>query len=152
MWIFEIRVLKTTFEPKNETVAGGRRIMTSFKIIRGIKSRRMSRKGGGHVVDVAEMRNAHRGFVETEVSLLFSQALKVAESSNIYATWLRVWTVPQKQRAFSPGLSFLWRQNIILRKGHDDILSQNNDCVRNNTAPPDTTVHKGTQNFIILSY
>jgi hypothetical protein len=46
MWILEIRVMKTIFEPKNETVAGGRRIMTSFKIIRGIKSRRM-RGGGG---------------------------------------------------------------------------------------------------------
>jgi hypothetical protein len=59
------------------------------------------------VVRVAEKRNAHRGLVEIEVSRLFSQVLKVVESSNIYDTWLRVWTVPQKQRAFSLGLRFL---------------------------------------------
>jgi hypothetical protein len=104
---------------------------------------------GGDVVCVAEKRNAHRRLVEIEVSRPFSQALKMAESTNIYATWLRVWTVPHKQCAFSPGLSFLWRRNIILRKGHDSILSQNNYCVRNNTTSPDTTVHKGTQIFLV---
>jgi len=47
MRIFENRVLKMIFDPKNEIAAGGRRILISFKIIRGIKSRRMRSGGGG---------------------------------------------------------------------------------------------------------
>jgi hypothetical protein len=59
MWIFEIWVLKTIIEPKNETVAGDRRFTTSFKIIRG---QRWLRRGGGGVVGVAKKRNAHKEF------------------------------------------------------------------------------------------
>jgi hypothetical protein len=77
MWIFEIWVLKTIFEPKNGTLAGDRRITTSFKIIRG---QRQMRRGWGEMYgwQRREMHTEH--LVETEVSGLFSHVLKVAES------------------------------------------------------------------------
>jgi hypothetical protein len=75
-------MLKKTFEPKNEEVARGRRIMISFSIIRGIKSRRMRR--AGHAARMAENRNAYRGLVETGASGHFPQAHKMVRSRNIF--------------------------------------------------------------------